>query len=345
VAVGLIPMEAAGLISQAAARVKLDDADEVVGRIDPLLNRAEDLLEQLKPEGAINTDAVTPELRRYFTLREQVRYLDNAIERFLDWRDREANRPAAPVEASATDLSENRPRRSQLAEALPVSADAWLTMRTPNELKMFLTEHAEDPGEEVLQGRLRRLVASAAWLNLMIEREPRADERALLVLRSVNGRHTSAPTHIVDSCAALFSRRFDLGFEYLDLQQPGAAGIVVSGYLAHDLCAALAGLHLWCSASGLLPLHAIAQQVPAEADPFEVAKQMDDRRREWAEAVARGEASPDDDPLPHGDVLQVHFDEGPVLDVRTGMVSRERPSLSLLSSWLLATFDLPEVLP
>lgn len=344
VAVGLIPLETAELSAQAAARIDLSDPDAVIGRIDPLLNRAEDLLDAIQPEGAIQTNAVTPELRRYFALREQVKYLDNAIERFLDWRERAANRPA-PAEASASQLSQDRPRRSQLNETLQAPADAWLTMRTPNELRGFLTEHAEDPGEDELHSRLRRLVASASWLNLMVRREPRPDERTLLTLRSVNGRHTTASSMLIDSMAAMMRHRFDMETTRLSFEQPGATGVVISGYLAHDLSAALAGLHLWCWPGGLLPLHAITEPLQPDADPMAVAVELNQRRRDWAQAVAREEASPDDDPLPHGKVLQLHFSEGPVLDVRSGMVTRERPSLGVFAGWLLSTFDLPEELP
>ena len=79
------------------------------------------------------------------------------------------------------------------------------------------------------------------------------------------------------------------------------------------------------------------------ADPAEAASELDQRRRDWAESVARGNGSVEEDPVPHGKVLQVHYNGGPVLDVRTGMLSRERPSLALMASWLLAAFDLPEV--
>jgi hypothetical protein len=63
---------------------------------------------------------------------------------------------------------------------------------------------------------------------------------------------------------------------------------------------------------------------------------MEARRRAWADAVAAGNASPDDDPMPAGKVVQVHFMGGVTLDVRSRQVSRERPSLSLLWTWLLS---------
>lgn len=338
--VGLIPMQPA----QPAQTVNLDDPDAVVARIDDVLNRAEDQLHALQPQGAIPVEAVTPELRRYFALREQLQYLDDAVERFLDWREREALRPA-PVEASASALSEERPRRSQLSEALPVGPTAWLELRTPNELAAWLAQRAEEQGESELHGRLRRLLASACLLKLMIERAPVEDERALLIVRTVDGSMASIPEMLAETFNALMRHRFDLGASELKLKQPGAAGCVVSGYLAHALCGALAGLHLWCWDGGLLPLQVIALPLQQGADPAEVAAGVDAQRRAWAEAVAKGEAGADDDPLPHGPVVQQHFTNGSTLDLRAGQVSRERPSLSLLASWLLASFKLPEVQP
>ena len=344
VAVGLIPLEAAVAAPLAAVRSPLSEADAAISRIDTVLNIAETVLTKLQPDGAIPSDAVTPELRRYFALREQVKYLDDAVERFLDWRERQANRPA-PAEASASSLSEDRPRRSKLGEILPVEADAWLTMRTPNELRAFLTAHADDAGETELEGRLRRLLASAALLNLMAEREPVADERVLVILRTVNGRSATAPAIILGSICAMMRLRFDLGTEELEQNHPGVSASVVSGYLATDLCKALAGLHLSCWEGGVLPMQLIVQAVPPGEDPAAISEGLDKRRREWAEAVARGEASADDDPMPHGHVLQVHYVNESTLDVRSGQVSRERPSLSLLFTWLLSAFELPEVEP
>ena len=342
VAVGLIPLEPGQALEQAAAQAPLSDVDAAVSRIDLVLNRAEEVLSKLQPEGAILNEAVTPELQRYFALREQVKYLDDAVERFLDWREREAHRPA-PAEVSASSISEARPRRSKLGEALSVDADAWLAMRTPNELRAFLTDHADDVGEDELSGRLRRLLASGALLNLMAEREPIHDERVLLILRTVNGRFATAPAQIMNSISALMRLRFDLGVTELEQSHPGVAAAVVSGYLASDLCNALAGLHLSCWEGGVLPMQLIVQPVPAGADAVIILEGLDQRRRDWAEAVSRGEASADDDPTPHGKVLQVHYVNESVLDVRSGQVSRERPSLSLLFTWLLSSFELPEV--
>ena len=343
VAVGLTALERIGTTPHAAIGVPLENVDDVVSRMDVVLNRAEELLAELAPEGAIPGSDVTPELRRYFALREQVQYLDDAVERFLDWREREANRPAPPPEASASKLSEDRPRRSQLAESLPVEEDAWLELRTPNELRGYLTARAEDPGEDQLQGRLRRLLASTSLLNLMIEQQPREDERVLFVLRTVNGRHSSAPETVISSMSALLRHRVDLGVERIEVQQPGEAAMVVSGYLADALCQAMSGLHLWCWEGGMQPLHAISEALTADDDAAARLEDMNERRRAWAEAVAKGEASADDDPLPHGKVVQVHYNAGQTLDVRTGQVSRERPSLSQLWTWLMLSFDLPEV--
>jgi ATP-dependent Clp protease ATP-binding subunit ClpC len=333
VAVGLIPLEAATPEPGSVASRDLDDADGAIADIDPLLNRAEDVLETLRPQGAIPTEAVTPALARYFALRDQVKFVDNAVERFLDWRDQQ-DRRAPPVEASASRLSEQRPRRSQLGEALPVEASAWLDLGTPNELQAFLSAHAEDVGESEAHGRLRRLLASGALLNLLATRETQPDERALLLVRTVNGLPAGAPAELLGSWAALMRHRFDLGAEMLKLDQPGVAACAVSGYLSQAACGALAGLHLWCWEGGLLPLQTVAE--PFSGEPVQAVSDMEARRRAWADAVAAGNASPDDDPMPAGKVVQVHFMGGVTLDVRSRQVSRERPSLSLLWTWLLS---------
>lgn len=343
VAVGVTPMERAEPLPHAAGRMPVEDADAVISRIDSVLNRAEEVLASLAPEGAVPGSAVTPELRRYFALQEQVKYLDDAVERFLDWRDAERNRPAAVPETSASGLAEGHPRRSQLAESLPVDDDAWLDLRTPNELRGFLAARADDPGENQMQGRLRRLLASAALLHLMSTHPAREEERVLFVMRTVNGRHSSAPETLLSSIRALMRHRVQLGVDRVSVDQPGEAAMIVSGYLAEPLCGAIAGLHLWCWEGGMQPLHAIAEPLQPDEEAYSRLALLNERRRAWAEAVADGRASADDDPLPHGRVVQVHYNVGQTLDVRAGEVSRDRPSLSQLWTWLMLGFELPEV--
>ncbi|MBZ0135403.1 MAG: AAA family ATPase [Planctomycetes bacterium] len=341
VTVGLTPLEAESPSPRAGVRVPLDNVDAVVSRMDNVLNQAESLLAGLAPEGAIPGSSVTPALRRYFALREQVGYLDNAVERFLDWREAQADRPAPP-EAGASTISENRPRRSPLAEALPAPPDAWLALRTPNELRGFLSARAEDTGESQLTGRLRRLLAATALLNLMLERPAREDERVLLVLRTVNGRHSPAPGWLAGSFSALLRHRVDLGVDRLESSRPGEVALVVSGYLGEALCGAMAGLYLWCWEGGFQPVQVIARTIEPGDDPGARLADLNTRQREWAEGVARGDASPDDDPLPCGRVIQVHYNSAQALDLRCGQVSREHPSLSLLWTWLMLSFDVPE---
>jgi hypothetical protein len=314
--VSLTPMHAAAYAPSAAGQIDLADHEGLIARIDQLLNRAEGVLAKLQPEGAIRPDEVTPALARYFAMREQVRYLDDAVERYLDAREHEAARPN--IEPSASRISEDRPRRSTLSEALPMNADAWLTLRSPNELRTLLSARAEDTGEEPLRGRLHGLLAAAAWLHLMLEREPMDDERVALVVRSVNGRATWGPEQLAGTLGALMRKRFDLVTEEIEFPNKGAAaGHIVTGYLAHDLCAAVTGLHLMCNEAGVVPVSIEALAADAAFD------------------------SPAD--LHDGRIAQVHYIGGQTLDARAAMVSRERPSLALLSRWLLESLPLPGV--
>jgi len=332
-AVALIPLEAAAPPAGSVAAMDLRHDAPVLESIDRLLNEAEAATAELAPEGAISGQSATPQLARYFALREQVKYLDDAIERFLDWRDHKARKQPAD-EPGAARMSEERPRRSQLGEALSVESGAWLELRTPAELATLLSARTADPGEGEAMGRLRRLSASAALLALMVRHPSSANERALILMRTVNGRQSPVPQMLLDTAAALMRHKFDLGAELLRLDDQGVAACVISGYLASALCAPLAGLHLWCQHDGMLPLQCSVHALSGDA--LEAVHELEARRRAWAQEVADGHAAPEDDPMPHGRVVQVHFAGGPVLDVRSGQVSRERPSLGLLHTWLLS---------
>lgn len=62
-------------------------------------------------------------------------------------------------------------------------------------------------------------------------------------------------------------------------------------------------------------------------------------------ALARGEAEPEDDPLAIGPVVRRYEENGPTLDLRTGLITHEWPGARDLRTFLLAQLPTPRELP
>ncbi|MBK8208231.1 MAG: ATP-dependent Clp protease ATP-binding subunit [Planctomycetes bacterium] len=317
IAVATSPLHADAYAADAAARLADLPPDDAIAVIDKLLNAAETQLEALKPQGAISGGDVNPALQRYYAIKAQVEAIDRAVESYLDWRERGSGRP--------------QPQQ----DFVPVDAAAWLELHTPADARTLLAGAAEVAG---LEGRSRmlRLGASAALLTLMLKTEARDDERALLLVDAMGG--VSSRGALLGSLMAMLRMRFELGADFTVPE--GSDEVVVSGYLAQPLTQALAGTYLHVSDHGLTPLRVLAAEVPRGDDAKQHAARLQSERRAWAQAVARGEASPDHDPVPARPVRQVLVANGPTLDVRGGMLSRERPTLALLAQWLLCGLPL-----
>lgn len=116
----------------------------------------------------------------------------------------------------------------------------------------------------------------------------------------------------------------------------------LSGAYAAAIASAIEGTHLILQRDGnLTPVQVFAIRLEGEANAREAWKQRLDEQRNWMAALARGEATPDDDPLAVGPVVRRYEENGPTLDLRTGFVTREWPGARDLRTFLLAQLPPP----
>ena len=331
IAVQMQALEPAVRLADSGSAVDLADTDAVLARMDTVLNRAEEILDELRPHGAVSATEVTPEQRRYYALREQFEWLDAAVQRFVDRIDAlAAARKRRPE--SAARHAPRAPRREELA---PVGADAWTRFCQAADAREWIGElDSETPGDRgEIESRLRRLLASTAYLQLMLETAAH-DERVLVLIDSAAGRPGLGIDQLTHNCVRLFRHRMDLGVERLESTGPGCTALVVSGYLASALARAERGTHLFEEPAGLMPVKMNVILV-GDRDPTEVAAQYLSAGRAWAEAVARAEQDPSNDPDPIRPVLRVYFADGAVLDLRTRLISMAQPAASTLRLFTL----------
>ncbi len=343
-AVQLMPLRKAHPVPRAVATLDFSDADAVVARMDSVLNRADEMLEALRPQGAV-TASLTPQQRRYFALKQQAEFLDNAIERFLDWRDGEQQRRNR-ASADSTLARASARAKPATRELVPVAADAWLKLESAAHARALLAG-TEDSMPE-LESRLRKLAGSAAMLDAMLRHEAHGDdhteERALLFALP-EGADAEANARATLLLLTPVFRRLELGAEYHFTKQ--GAGLEISGYLAHAMAQLEAGTSLWCGRQGLQPVsvHCMPLQ-PGQSVP-DALTACRAQQRDFAAKVQAGEAAPDDAPFAPGPVLRVIYDEpgtplehAPVLDARSGMLLRESGLTPALANLLLHALPL-----
>lgn len=339
-AVQVQPLQPAKPLAGAVAALDFDNADAVIARMDAVLNRADELIEQLRPSGAVTSD-LTPPQRRYFALKQQAEFLDTAIERLLEWRDNDGARRVRADADSTLDRASARARPT-VRDLEPVAADAWLNVESAAQARSLLAEAAD--GMPELASRLRKLAGSAALLEAMLRHEARDDERALLYVLPEGGEALTLARSTLHLLAPAF-RRLELGADVHATEH--GFGLEVSGYLAAALAQAEAGTSLWCGRLGLHPVSVQFTALQPGQSVESVLAECRQAQRRFADSVLSGEATADDAPLAPGGVLRVIYDEpgsalqnAPLLDVRCGLMLREAGNTPALATLMLSALPL-----
>jgi hypothetical protein len=101
---------------------------------------------------------------------------------------------------------------------------------------------------------------------------------------------------------------------------PGRA-LLVRGLAARRFTRGEDGTHLVCPRHGnLVPVQVHVWPLAEGADALAVLRERVEGRRRWLEAVGRGEALPEEDPLRLAAVVRVYPEDGAAVDLRTGLV-------------------------
>jgi ATP-dependent Clp protease ATP-binding subunit ClpA len=263
-----------------------------------VLDRADEVIDALRPARPVAAGAVTPEHERYFALKE----LADAIGATLnDYENRLEDRKTAYAEGGQPPASARRARYRHIAppkndydldggSALRQLASAESMEQAVRELFDRSEPLPDDQDLFDLENRL-------ALLNLMA-RAP-VDARPTYLL--VRGFPTGAVSSFAGVLAYYYALAWKsgLGLDVIEApvlrDRPDVRGVELKGVHARALAEVEAGTHLF------LPKH--GGPVPVRVDVVD----------SWPGTVA--------DPFAFGPIVRVYAEGQPVADVRTGLVS------------------------
>jgi ATP-dependent Clp protease ATP-binding subunit ClpA len=338
-------LEQAAAVSRPAADPAR--AEEVFRGVRAAARRVEDEFAALKPEGPVTLGQVRPEHYRYFALREQaeeVRLRADELSERLE-ADREAargfpsyNRPDTPRRGWKR-LMEWGASLREITAALDI-----------NEYLHDLAQSARAPAGPAA-AELSDLLDRAALLQLVAQslRSPQP-ERVVVWAVQLGAPHWGPWTDLlVDGYeAALPSLGLEVHLGDVPEKDLADSGFAVAGHSpvrfltaqgphALPLLVREAGVHLHCPEHDpVLPAQVLVLPVPEGLGPDAVVRHWLEARGGWLKALARGEASVEEDPWRPGPVIRVWSKRGGVLDLCTGLTGD-----ASLAACLLASLPLP----
>ncbi|MCF6227087.1 MAG: AAA family ATPase [Planctomycetes bacterium] len=306
----LSAIEPAARHTHVPATVDLSDTEAVIKRIDSILNHAEEQLDAMRPTGSISSNA-SLEQRNYFQTREQYDRLDKLHEWFVEWFDRAEQASHAQVDGAAKASARLERQRPRLPAHEFIEPTDWLKFRRADDIFRYFEPRNEFTAVEIIAleraSRIRSLLGAAATLSAMLNADPSAPEDILLVARVFNNKPHTGLGRLVGDLQTCLRHRFGLASETLDINEPAMAVMHVSGFMAQAFATAETGTHLWIQDAELTPICVSAIDVPTNQDPAVLAKTL---------------IAGSDQVLP---VVRTLLEDGSMLDVRTGILTKGRP--------------------
>jgi ATP-dependent Clp protease ATP-binding subunit ClpC len=315
--------------SIAAPRTNLKS---VLARIEEFIDRTEDETSELQPEGAISIDAVQPQHRRYFALREQIGTLRRHC-------DRLRNRIEALSRARLR-LTRNLPlRRAQVFGHLDQRVrQVWKALFAVEDMYSYLSEltAAAKSGDEEFDNQLTEIICETALLSLLAQDDDERGHCHALVMfrfleRSIFRRITSLPSIYSD----LFSNQLGMDVKYIehdDGKFHPDTWLLVQGWEAVTLAEIEEGTQLFILTDEWIePVQIKVHALEPDADP----------RRKIAEFEAK--AAADEGFLKFDPVIRIHHQQnsGAIVDLRSGLTTTNFLSPQNLRAMMLSVLPLP----
>jgi hypothetical protein len=338
-----------------APAVNLADPPGVLERVEAFLRRTEEEFARLRPTGLLGPRDVGPGRYRYFAVREQADRLSDECralrEQWEEARRAAAGPPSFPLPQGGRNANQRRTagrRRSwrNLTDK-PVLREAALA----EDVRAYFQDLAEAalPVGERIEARLTELVQEAALLRTVAEACQGTDpEEVVLFFHPAR----DGPRNHAGPLAETYRRAFQgLGLEAAlwprpsspaspEKAPPGAYGVLLKGPHALAVARLEEGTHLVAPAhESLLPLQAVA--LPVTTTPRDaVAAHLGSRAR-WLDDLAAARAAVAEDPFRLRPVVRTYQDNGPTVDLRSGLLTKGRPEGEDLRAFVLAALPLP----
>ena len=327
----------------------LSDPEKRLKQVRAVVRRIEEDIAPLRPQGAVDLARLTPEQRRYFTVREQLDGLRDE-ERRLAERVEEARRSRAPLPAYRREdtarvghyqISRHYELRTQSAILSEMTAALDIT-----EYLRDLAQSAANPFKDALSRDLAALMRRAALADLIADcLHTRGPECVVLWIRAQSEERARLWARLNHAFQALGLEADAPGLLKAPFSEADTC-ILVQGLHALPLARLEAGVHLVCPPHDAVQLIEVETvPVPDGADPLDaVAARLRDRQA-WLDALRHGRAEAGDEGRQLGAVVRIYHgspdgDRRAVLryvDPRTGMTGE----LHELSACLLAALPLP----
>jgi hypothetical protein len=126
---------------------------------------------------------------------------------------------------------------------------------------------------------------------------------------------------------------------------PGVRPFVIHGSHAAALAKLEEGTHLVCPAhQNLVPVQLQVVPLAEGQNPKAAFHSFLASRQNWLDQLAVGQAELEDNPLPLLPVLRIYDEQGPTVDLRTGLMAPGFPDGSVLWSFVLSALPLPSEL-
>jgi ATP-dependent Clp protease ATP-binding subunit ClpA len=326
-----------------APRPDLNDTEGLLRRIQGALRRIENDLAPLRPPGELSLRQVSAEQLRYFLVRDladevrdQVRELAREVEeaRLGQLGIPIFRRPDAPRGGRKWRFMKHPQGHLQrdIVSALDI-----------NEYLRELTEAATSAaGPQAAE--LQPLLAQLALLHLIAAsvRAPAVERVVLWPVGLALGASEDAAKQLFKSYAlALPKLRLEVSLRDAtgtkgSTPYPERWWLVPRGPHALGIARQEAGVHLFCPAHGAVePVVVLALPVEEGVEPAAVVHDWMEQRKNWLEALTRGETVAADDPLNPGSALRLYPERTPMVDLRTGLTGAD------LAACLLAALPLP----
>ncbi len=327
------------------------------GLLDALrvgLRQREASIAELEPAGAVPLDSLSEEQKLYFALREQFKKVETMVRR-LDGRLRAQD---APRISRTPAQARRKPRHMEHWRYAP--RHIYKHLAAAEHMRSALDELAEEAGPLPETGAATEVAHELALLDLM-RRTAGHCERVALAFKVSQERPSFQMAQILidhhELCdqlwgieAALVGRngpetvkaRDEYCLEIVLKKQEALPLLQLSGAGASEIARAVEGTHLILQRDGrLTPVLVFALTLAEDEDPRDAWRRRQEAQRDWMAALARGEASADDDPLAIPPVVRRYEENGPTLDLRLGFVTTNWPDAGDLRTFLLAQLPPP----
>jgi len=316
------------------------------------LERIETRLDAMAPETRVALDSISEEQRLYFALREQFKRVESLVHR---QRERAQSQPLRRMAQHPRQPRREPRRRTRCVWAPPLP---YKHLASADRLQAALDELSDvEPLEET--GDLLETCHELALLDLLAA--PAGGERRVaLAFRVARQKPSFQMVQIFMDHFQLFDRlwgveptiqgrhgpealaeRNDYCLRLIVAREPMPL-IELTGSCAPEIARAVEGTHLILQRNGEI--------TPIQLPTFEPAGNQDARdawqdrlnaQSDWSSGFINGSATEAEEPLAVAPIVRRYEENGPTLDLRSGLISRAWPGPRDLRAFLLSQLPLP----